>query len=456
MSKSVIKRGTGGEPLLVYRSDAQAVITGVNSSGKASSSGGTYKSGKPSEEEEQGKNNWVLWGAGDNFPKEIIQLIRKSTVGRSALHLLTKVLYGQRLFTYLEQFDEATGEVTIKKVFVQEWQDILNRSNFNKVRIGLLQDYAFFGWCVPELIFNGNKEKVWSINYHKVSHCRLAPIDEKSGCIPFVYVSGNFPAAKVSECLELPVIDDLQFPSQVDSIKSNLKDFKYAFPIRWPDPLNDYYPVVYWDSARASGWLDIATSIPAYKKALFKNQMSLKYDIQIPMEYFALRYENWKSLSDDKQNELIDELYDEILECLTGAENAQKALMSFYSTGKDGKPVGQWVVKTIDDKMRNDAYLPDAAAANNEILFSMLVNPATSGQGNTGGNGSGGANNGGSNIRESLEVMRSMLKVDRDIIYSFFDFIKLCNGLDPNLKLGVEDTALATLDTGASIFTEAS
>lgn len=130
--------------------------------------------------------------------------------------------------------------------------------------------------------------------------------------------------------------------------------------------------------------------------------------------------------------------------------------MSFYSTGKDCKPIGQWDIKVIDDKMRNDAYLPDAAAANSEILFSMLVNPATTGQGNTGGTGSGGANNGGSNIRESLEVMRSMLKVDRDIIYSFFDFIKLYNGLDPNLKLGVEDTALATLDTGASIFTEAS
>lgn len=118
----------------------------------------------------------------------------------------------------------------------------------------------------------------------------------------------------MADCLELPVIDDVQFASQIDKIKSDLKHFKYAFPIRWPDPLNDYYPVVYWDSARASGWLDIATSIPAYKKALFKNQMSLKYDIQIPMEYFALRYTNWKTLGEDAQDQLIDELYDEILD----------------------------------------------------------------------------------------------------------------------------------------------
>lgn len=443
-----IKRTQSGQPLYVYSSKGSAL---VNFSSDKQNKKIKHESAKPSDKEEEGKKSWIPWGANDKFPDEIIELIRKSTVGRSALHLLTKAIYGQRLFTYIEAIDEK-GKAFVKRVEVPEWEEIKARSNFNVIRAALIQDYAFFGWNNPEIRFNANKTKVYGIDYHKVHHSRLAPV--KDGRIPFVYIHGNISEAKESDCQKLPVIDFIRYPDQIEEIKKNTGYFKYAFPQFFPDTVNDYYPLVYWDSARSSGQLDIATSIPLYKKYLFKNQMSLKYDIQIPMSYLTDLYTDWEKMSIDDQDIAIEELYDEILECLTGAENAQKALLSFYKVGQDGKPSGQWIVKTIDDKMKNDAYLPDAAAANSEILFAMLVNPATTGQGNTGGSYNGGSNNGGSNIRESLEVMRSMLKMDRDIIYSFFEFVKMYNGLDSKLKLGIEDTALATLDTGTSIFTE--
>jgi hypothetical protein len=178
--------------------------------------------------------------------------------------------------------------------------------------------------------------------------------------------------------------------------------------------------------------------------------MSLKYHIQIPWEYIEEMYPNFKTKSVDEQDSIIDELYNDIIACLTGAENAQKAILSFYRTGKDGKPTGQWLVDVIDDKMRNDAYLPDAAASISEILFAFMVNPATTGAGNTGGSFTGGSNNGGSNIRESLELMRSMLRADRDIIYSFFNFFMAYHDLDPTIRLGVQDLQLTTLDTGSN------
>src|SRR3546814_13045678 len=88
--------------------------------------------------------------------------------------------------------------------------------------------------------------------------------------------------------------------------------------------------------------------------------------------------------------------------------------------------------------MKGGAHLPDASAANSEILFAMGQNPAMSGQGNTGGSYSGGANNGGSNIRESGLDLRSQLRADRDILFTYFGFIQLYNGLDPEVELTVQ------------------
>lgn len=451
MSTTTIKRSADGSPKFVFKSGGSALLSfSAKASGNPGAAGSpaTYIPGQPSVEEEEGKKEWIPWGTTDDFPRQIAKLIRKSTVGRAGLQLLTKSIYGQRTITYKVKDVSEGGKEVIELVKIPEWEEVKRRSNFDMLRLALTQDYAYYGIIFPQVRLNGNKSGIWAFDAHKASHCRLAPADPNTGLIPHVYVSGKFPDVKAAECQKIPVIDGMRYFDQIETIKADLKEFKYVMPLYWPDVLNDYYPSVYWDSARESGWLDIATSIPAYKKSLFKNQMSLKYDIQIPMEYLEDMYKDWKTMKVEDQDEIIDALYNEIVENLTGAENAQKALLSFYRTGKDGKAMGQWIIKTIDDKMRNDAYLPDAAAANSEILFSMLINPATIGQANTGGNASGGANNGGSNIRESGLQLRSLLKADRDIINGFFNFFKEYQGIDPEVQIGVQDMVLTTLDEG--------
>src|SRR3546814_7653225 len=176
--------------------------------------------------------------------------------------------------------------------------------------------------------------------------------------------------------------------------------------------------------------------------------MSIKYHVSIPMEYFAQRYPGWVRMTDPQQEQIINDLYTEVNDMLTGAENAQKALLTFFENDNQGKPKGKWEIVVIDDKMKDGAHLPDASAANSEILFAMGQNPAMSGQGNTGGSYSGGANNGGSNIRESGLDLRSQLCADRDILFTYLGFIQLYNGMDPEVELTVKDMVMTTLDKG--------
>jgi hypothetical protein len=455
---TVIKKTVNGGPMLIYGNNAPVALMQVSAkSGGASGRNKTseesaipHTQATNSKEEEEGKKSWVRWGVNDDFPKVVGKLLRKSTVGRAGLKFITKSLYGQRLITYkVVKGVTSGGTEVIEMVDFPEWEAILGRSNMPMVQLGLSQDHAWFELSMPQIRFNGNKTEIWAIDYQKTSHCRFAPADPKTGIIPNIYVSANFPEATDADCQIIPMIDSLQYKDQLAEIRADLKTLKYIMPQMWPDVLNDYYPVASWDSARESGYLDIAISIPIYIKALFKNQMSLKYHIDIPMEYFEDLYKNtWHGLTDAEKDTIFSDLYEEIVAQLTGAENAQKALMTFSRTGSNGKAIGQWTITTIDDKNKNTDLLPNSSAANNEVLASMNLSPAQIGYGNSGGAPNGGDNNGGSNIREGGLQMRSTLKPDRDVIFQFFEFVKAWYGADQDIQIGVQDQVLVTLDEG--------
>lgn len=455
---TVVKRAPGGGAMVVYSSSKPIALMQVTAKGSSSPGKNTNPDGSAvphieatsSKEEEEGKKAWIPWGVNDDFPKVVTKLLRKSTIGRAGLKLITKSLYGQRLITYkVVEGVTSGGTETIEMVSFPQWEEIMARSNMNMVLLNLCQDHSWFEMSMPQIRFNGNKTEIWAIDYQKTSHCRFAPADLKTGIIPTVFVSANFPEAKVEECQAIPMIDSMQFHDQMDDIRADLKNLKYIFPQMWPDVLNDYYPVASWDSARESGYLDIAISIPIYIKALFKNQVSLKYQIDIPMEYFEDLYkDSWHTMTPDEKDDVFTNLYDEIVDQLTGAENAQKALMTFSRTGQNGKAIGQWTIKTIDDKSKSGDLLPNSSAANNEILAAMNLNPAQIGYGNSGGAPNGGDSNGGSNIREGSLQMRSTLKPDRDVLLQFFEFVKAWYNMDPKIRIGIQDQVLVTLDEG--------
>ncbi|WP_231424026.1 hypothetical protein [Pedobacter sp. Leaf250] len=443
MSTTTIIRSHAGMPLLIHGgAGAPAALSITPSKGKALAT--QHLNPQANDTEEENKSDWIFWGVNDDFPRDIYKMMKRTTVGRAGLQKLTTNMYGQRLIAFKVEDMSDGGKEIIKFMKYEPLNTILSRSNMKAVRLAQTQDYNWFALAYAEIIFTEDKSEVYSINYQKTSHCRFAKIDENTGRIPYVYVSGKFPDAKVGDCQKIKVIDMINFVDQIEEIRQDTSTHKYIMPLMWPDVMNDYYPCAAWDSARESGWLDIAISIPAYKKALFKNQMSLKYDIKIPMEYFDFKYTNFAAKTQVEKDQIFQELYDDINARLTGAENAQKALLSFYKTDqRTGKGIGQWEITVIDDKMKTEAYLPDTTAADFQISYAMGLNPAGSGQGTTAG-----VNKGGSDIREAGLDLRAQLRAHRDILLSWFDFVKIYNNWDTDLELGIQDQVLTTLDQG--------
>lgn len=445
MSLKHLEYDTNGFPSFGFAEGGALVFT----------SGSTGKKSNPSpiaanKEEEEGKRDWVLWGPNDDFPDRVWKEVRKSGVARSALQLLMYKLYGQKVVPVIaDDIDPNTNELKYTLVKDKEIQEFMMRSNFDNWRLRVIQDYVVCANSFPMIGLQDDRKKVAKFGHDKARKFRYAPFDQSLGRIPHVYRSANFPTPKEKDLETIQVIDSFSWYDEVDRIFYGDNALRYVFPTYFPDFLNDYYSLVYWDGVRSNGWLEISNSIPAYKRAIFKNQTTIKYHVKIPYSYWTSQYNNWAQMAQKDRDKIVNDKLDEMDRYLTGSENAMKTFISHFNANKvTGKSEDGWDIEVLDDKVKGDAYLPDSAAANAEILFSMLVNPALFGVGMPGGSYTGGSNSGGSNIRESWLVMNAINSVDRTVIYQLFDFTKIYNKWNPELQLLTLDKVLTTTDTG--------
>jgi hypothetical protein len=206
------------------------------------------------------------------------------------------------------------------------------------------------------------------------------------------------------------------------------------------------------------------------KEALHKNQMSIKYVVIISEHYWTKNFNDFKKKSIEEQKKIVAEKYQEIEKWLVGETNAGKSIISgswFDARSKEYVPDIQ--ITVLDEKWKDGKMLPDNAAADKQILFSMFFNPAIWG-GNLLGDGASGGAGSGSDIREAYLVQLMLMQAERIMNVEVFNIVKHFNGWADRLEVAREITAadgtkktitpslvfryktgiLTTLDTGGS------
>jgi len=205
-----------------------------------------------------------------------------------------------------------------------------------------------------------------------------------------------------------------------------------------------YYPHADHYTVLENGWVEVSNAIPKYKKAMFENQISIKYLVEIDEHYFHQVYsDDWSDFSTAERKEKRQILIDTIDEQLGGNENAGKSIQSMKIDVGDDKTVPAITITAIDDKFKDGAYLPEASAANSEILFSMNVDPTLIGAGIPGGKLGAGS---GSDKREAFLIASALFKTPRETTLEVFNFIKDYNGWPEDIDAAFENTILTTLD----------
>lgn len=402
------------------------------------------------------------WGKKNDYPQQVLKEVKKNGTAISALRFLRKAHYGNGLVLLKNEVSDE-GKKDPKVVALSEVPDInefSRKSQLSRFWQETITDLEWFGIAFPEYILSNNYATINRVKRQKTAWCRFEMMNEESGLVEHVYISEKFGKGGsvdvMSEFVEkIPLIDSYWSADEVREYCKVNKITKFIRPVFYPLLDEAYYPEIEWHAVLKSGWLDVANSVPALKKALFANQMTIKFLIEIDEQYYQNIYaEEWAKMKVEERKKIRQDLVDSINSGLVGNDKAGKSIQSMKYTNQKGEQVSAITISSIDDKLKDGVYLPEAAAANSEALVSIGVDATLIGGAGIPGGALGAGS--GSDKREAFLILQSLYKTNRETTLEIFNFVQDYNKWDPLISAGFENTVLTTLDknpTGIKITT---
>jgi hypothetical protein len=384
---------------------------------------------------------WSPWGDDNLFPQNVLKDLEKNSIALRALEKRKTVHYGRGILAYRDKGIDSFGAPIREVVKDPEVVDFLKINHLNFQWIDLIGSLEIFanGWI--EFILNKNRDKINKVFVKDPAYCRHAKMDPlKPSRIPFLFYSAQWdmtPSENDGSLVKIPMYD----PARYDGTRYT--DPQFAYPVYYRSFNKSYYHLSVWNGIRESGWLSIANKVPQLKQAIMRNQMTIKYHIEIPDDYFSQRYPSPDYTKEEREAARLKVL-GEMNDFLSDIENSGKAFVSFSFFNKfKGEYLGGWKINVIDNKLRDDAYLPDSQAANSEILFAIGVDPCLVGSGLPGGNMGSGS---GSDKREAFWQLNAEMGIYRQISLEPLYFIRDFNKWSPDI-----DFDYVTVDTSQTM-----
>lgn len=437
-----------GVPLMAYGSAAYVKTVNVPTAASSKENSGTNLT-KPIEYTiEVGGKQVSTWGRGNSFPQVADDLIGKIGVLNTGLRFVRNVIMGQGIFPCrVKGFDDDGNEVL----------EIVNNTAVQKFCSGRMvrrymekasRDFLKYGTAFPEFIPSSDGKQVAGINAVNAMYSRYT-VANKDGDIDSCIVSGRWPDLPVDgEYKIIPVLGEYDPEEDLNRhrLARTFGNGTLIYPLRDSWSNKDYYSAPAWWPTKEAGWLEIALLIPNFLKKAYENQISWKWHVKIPYAYWDRKFPETDFKTKDLRQKAISDFLDNLEKNLCAPENANKAIFTFFEIGPGGKAEEQWEITALDNKYKGDDQLITSAAANSEILFSLMINPNVLGAGMPGGTYAG--NQGGSNIREAYLVNIANSWPERQNLLDPLECYLRFNGVT-DIELRFRNTILTTLDTGA-------
>ena len=386
------------------------------------------------------------WGEDNLFPQTVYKEARKNTIIPSTLDWKARALYSGGIVAGKVEYKESGGQLV--ESFVPEinsdFEKFKKTNALNRYAIEASNDFYWFYNVFPELILSKDRKKIVSITNQEAMFCRWG-LHNSKGIVEKCYINANWDDNETENSPTttiVPVIDPYYDP--VTALRDR-SEHKYIYPLSYPTPGGTYYQLAHWNSIRESGWLDFTSDLVKFKRSLLKNNMSIKYQIEIADWWWSWKYPKWDSLDDKARKVIMTAEVKAINDFLKGAEAAGKSIITVLKhdphTGKDMKG---WTITVIDDKLKDGAYIEDSQEASSHMLYALSVDGTLIGS--TPGKGMGGGS--GSDKRVAFNIYISMCVSHQDIILDPLHFIRDYNGWDPDLTFRFKNTLITTMDKG--------
>ncbi|WP_187261316.1 hypothetical protein [Pontibacter beigongshangensis] len=387
------------------------------------------------------------WGEDNLFPQNVMKDVEKSEVLSDTLTWKAKAWYGSGVVYGYVELDDQGNEKFIRKR-MPEVEEFLKRSNINRYALEALTDISFFANAFPEFILSKNRKKIVMLTAQDAVFCRFSK-PKTNGVINYCYINANWDnGANITDeyTTRVSVIDPYFDP--VESLRARTDDFKYIYPINVPSPGKAEYQLASWNAVRKTGWLDVAKAIPEFKKQLFKNQLSVKYLIEVHYAYWEWKYGDWSAKPVEERQKIIAEELDFFNSVMAGTEGAGKSIIATTVRNPNtGEDIPAFKVTAIDDKIKDGIYIEDSQEAASYIYTAVGVAPTLRGVSPGKGMGAGS----GSDARVAFNNFVSTSRFEQDLVLEPLNLIRDYNGWDPELQFRFQNPLIMTLDKGKQV-----
>jgi hypothetical protein len=402
--------------------------------------------------------NYIPWGENDNYPNQIVTNVYSNPTMARSMEFNIAAMFGKGLRPVLKT-DKGLADIPdnhpAKRFF--------DENDLNTWYLEQCTDLMHFYNTFSALRLSIDGSQITNIDHIEAAFSRLQERNLKGIVENHIYCPKfGTDEAPVEEDIE---VTPLLFPKnltnflrgatgRLNDASKDSKKRRFVVPVNFPTAGRIYYQRPYWTSVITSGWLEFANQIPAFKKALMSNQMTIKYHIIIAEEYFPAIFKAENIKEPEKQEARRKREFQNMQTFLTDTKNTGKSFVTYAKAyhgtkGIENLPLVKF--ETLDNNFKGGEYITDSEEASNIICFALGVHPSIIGA----APGKNGSIN-GTEARELFNLKRALMFSYRWQVIRILYAIKSYNNWSPNLYFAVDDVALTTLDadkTGMSQFT---
>ena len=358
---------------------------------------------------------YMPWGADDQMPFDIINLIESDETLSTCQMFNAEVCYGSGLVY------DTNG---CKKSVVNEVEEFGLDNDLASYFLGVCQDFKHFGFAVSVILLNESGTKVVRILRKEACYVRFAPAN-KEGVIPQVLYANWRNAVQAKDVEVIPLLNP-QSPWTDLVAQAKRGKRKFAVVSRVPTPDSTYYPIPYYASLFKGKWYNIKQLIGIAKEAKLKNSAPIKYHIEIAKSFWANIFKAEGITDRVKQQERVNVEKDNIINFLTGMENSGKVLFSEFYVSPNGEEQHDVVINKIETDKEGGDWATDIIEAVNMMCFTMRVHSNLVGS----VPGKTQTNNSGSDKRELYTIAQALQKPYHDILFNVHRLIIRFNKWD--------------------------
>jgi hypothetical protein len=395
-------------------------------------------------EKETGTSPVAIWGDDNDFPRNVINDVRKDPEIGTLLDKQAKLLYSGGIMWGKPVINDR-GQETLEPLEasldlkIRTW---MQKSNIKRYLFEASKDMYWFYNVFPELTLTLDRTEIAQLSVWPAEQCRWSRQNPSNGVVEKCYISKQWPVAKPEDKTQvttLPVLDP--YYGVAEQIQKG-NALRYIYPSSYPTPGNNYYQLADWNAIRTSGWLSFSQKIPKYKDNNLERTLGVKYAIEFNTDYFKFKYQNWDTLKAPEKQRIVDTETKKMQDWCTGVNSAGRTIVVNFKH-QDGKKVPMIEFTPIKSAIEKGEYIEDGRQASEMKHAAVGLHPALSGI--TPNSGMGGA---GSNIREAYNLHIIMNQFNQDLILEPLYVVRDYNGWGADVEFKFRNSLMTTLDAG--------